>query len=62
VVPGDIILSFDGAPTPDIDRLQKELTGDRIGAACSVTLLRGVERLNLAINPREMPPAGETTP
>ncbi len=52
---GDIVLAFDGAPTPAVDALHKLLTADRIGERAIVTFLRGVELRRHAIIPLEMP-------
>jgi S1-C subfamily serine protease len=54
----DIVLGFDGTPTPTVDALLKQLTGDRIGESASLTLLRGVELRRHAIIPLEMPGRG----
>jgi S1-C subfamily serine protease len=54
----DIVLGFDGTPTPTVDALLKQLTGDRIGESASLTLLRGVELRRHAIIPLEMPSRG----
>ncbi len=55
LVEGDILLALDGAPTPAVDALHKQLTGDRIGERAIVTFLRGVELRRHAIIPLEMP-------
>jgi S1-C subfamily serine protease len=52
---GDIVIAFDGVPTPEVDALHKLLTGDRIGVKSTVSILRNVERITLAIIPQEMP-------
>ena len=52
---GDIIVALDDKPTPAIDTLHKQLTGDRIGERAIVTFLRGVEFRRHAIIPIEMP-------
>ena len=53
---GDILVGLDGAPTPAVDILHKQLTGERIGERAIVSLLRGVELRRHAIIPLEMPP------
>ena len=58
LVEGDIIVSLDGATTPAVDALHKQLTGDRIGERAIVTFLRGVELRRHAIIPLEMPGRG----
>jgi S1-C subfamily serine protease len=55
---GDIVLALDGVPTPAVDALHKQLTGDRIGERALVTFLRGVELRRHAIIPLEMPGRG----
>jgi S1-C subfamily serine protease len=52
---GDIIVALDDKPTPAIDALHKQLTGDRIGERAIVAFLRGVEFRRHAIIPIEMP-------
>ncbi|HVU16121.1 MAG TPA: trypsin-like peptidase domain-containing protein [Candidatus Didemnitutus sp.] len=54
---GDIVLALDGTPTPTVDALHKQLTGDRIGERAIVTFLRGPELRRHAIVPLEMPEA-----
>jgi S1-C subfamily serine protease len=54
---GDILLALDDAPTPAIDVLHKQLTGDRIGERAIITFLRGVEVRRHAIIPLETPAA-----
>jgi len=52
---GDILVALDDKPTPAIDALHKQLTGDRIGERAIVTFLRGVELRRHAIIPLELP-------
>jgi S1-C subfamily serine protease len=52
---GDIIVSLDDAPTPAVDALHKQLTGDRIGERAIIAFIRGVELRRHAIIPLEMP-------
>lgn len=53
---GDILLSFDGTPTPTIDDLHKRLTEKKIDVPFRLILLRGVEKVELFVTPenREM--------
>lgn len=51
----DLILSFAGVATPRIETLHRLLTGDRIGQATELRVLRGVELLTLSVVPLEMP-------
>jgi len=50
---GDVMVEFNAHPIPSIDALHKLLTGDQIGVAGSLTILRGTEKLTLAITPGE---------
>jgi S1-C subfamily serine protease len=50
---GDRIVAFDGAAVNGIDDLHRALTGERIGVASRVGLLRGSEKLELEIRPME---------
>jgi S1-C subfamily serine protease len=49
----DIIISFDGQRVAGIDDLQRLLTGVRIGARTPLTVLRGAEKLEIAVTPLE---------
>ena len=51
---GDIIVAFDEEPVHGIDDLHRLLTGERIGAATTVTAVRKAERLVLAITAAEV--------
>jgi S1-C subfamily serine protease len=46
---GDILLSYDGQPTPGIDDLHRLLTETRVGVPAPLTILRGVEKRTLHI-------------
>ncbi len=50
---GDVMVEFNGQPIPSIDTLHKLLTGDQIGVASSLTILRGTEKIALPITPGE---------
>jgi len=50
---GDIIVALDGATIAGADDLVRALTGDTIGRSVAVSLLRGTERLTLAVVPQE---------
>ena len=50
-----MLLALDDAPTPAVDALHKQLTGDRIGERAIVTFLRGGELRRHAIIPLETP-------
>jgi S1-C subfamily serine protease len=49
VLPGDVIVAFDGAPISGIDDLHRLLIDDRIGVSTTLELLRGHERKQLRI-------------
>jgi S1-C subfamily serine protease len=51
----DIVVSFDGRRVAGIDDLQRLLTDVRIGARARLTVLRGAEKLELAVTPAETP-------
>ena len=53
VQPGDIIVAFDGQPVHGIDDLHRLLTGDRIGAAATIAVVRKADRLELSITATE---------
>ncbi len=50
---GDVLVAFNGEPIASIDRLHKLLTGERIGIQAPLTILRGTEKLEIPITPRE---------
>ncbi len=51
----DIIVSFDGQRVSGIDDLQRLLTDVRIGALTRLVVLRGAEKLEIALTPLETP-------
>ena len=51
--PGDVIVAFSEAPIRGIDDLQARLTDREVGVRSTVKILRGVERLDLDVVPRE---------
>jgi S1-C subfamily serine protease len=50
---GDILLGIDGTTIAGADDLVRALTGDTIGREVALDVLRGTERLTLAMVPRE---------
>jgi S1-C subfamily serine protease len=48
---GDLIVAFDRQPVTSVDSLQRLLTDDRIGRIAPVTVLRGLERLEVVVVP-----------
>jgi S1-C subfamily serine protease len=51
---GDVMIDFNSQPIPSIDALHKRLTGETIGVASQLTVLRGTEKLTLPITPGEV--------
>ena len=49
--PGDILIDFGGTPIHSIDALHRELTGDRIGQAVPVRVLRKATPRRLVVTP-----------
>jgi len=58
ILSGDIIVAVDGKPVGDVDDMHRLMTEERVGIAVPVTLLRGVQKRELTIVPREMKPVG----
>jgi S1-C subfamily serine protease len=50
---GDLIVAFNGQTISSIDDLQRQLTDERVGQDCTITLVRGTEKLDVAIVPSE---------
>ncbi|MGC2124529.1 MAG: PDZ domain-containing protein, partial [Xanthobacteraceae bacterium] len=50
---GDIIVALDGATIAGADDLVRALTGEKIGKGVSLDVLRGIERLTIAVVPQE---------
>jgi S1-C subfamily serine protease len=50
---GDLIIEFCGRPISSVDDLHRQLTEDRIGERCPLTILRHTEKLSLEIVPEE---------
>jgi len=48
---GDVVVAFKGQAVTTIDALHKLLTGDQIGVESLLTIIRGTEKLDLAITP-----------
>ncbi|HVW25897.1 MAG TPA: trypsin-like peptidase domain-containing protein [Polyangiaceae bacterium] len=53
---GDIIVSFAGEPVRGIDDLHRQLTDERVGATTNLTVLRGVQLVELPITPEVKQP------
>ena len=50
---GDVMVEYNRQPIPSIDALHKFLTGDQIGMEAQLTVIRGTEKLTMAIRPAE---------
>jgi S1-C subfamily serine protease len=50
---GDWLLAIDGQPTPTIDQLHRRLPTVAIGTPVAVAILRGADRLDVPVIPRE---------
>jgi len=46
---GDVLLAYDGNPTPSVDELHRLLTETRVGVASPLLVLRGIEKQILPI-------------
>jgi len=52
---GDIIIAFREAPISSIDDLHRVLVGKEIGTKSALTVIRGVEMMELEVIPQELP-------
>ena len=52
---GDLLLRFVEAWLSSVDDLHRQLTGERIGKPVDLLLLRQGERVNVTVEPRELP-------
>ena len=50
---GDLLVEFDGVPIRGIDDLHRLLTDERIGKRVPVTVIRGVQKLSIELEPKE---------
>lgn len=50
---GDVIVGFADRPIANIDDLHRQLTGDRVGVRSELTVIRGSEKLAIALIPEE---------
>jgi S1-C subfamily serine protease len=53
LLPGDIIVGFDGKPVSGVDDLHRYLIDERIGVTSLLTVVRGVELRELEVTPVE---------
>jgi regulator of sigma E protease len=58
ILPGDIVVSVDGAPITTFESMQQAI-GDRLDATASITLERNGQTRTVEIVPRSAPPEGE---
>ena len=49
----DQIIALDGHVIESIDDLQRQLTEERVGQACTMTIIRHTEKLDLTLTPAE---------
>jgi S1-C subfamily serine protease len=52
---GDVIVALDDNPVRSVDDLHRLLTGARIGAKCSIELLRQSQKMSLSVLAQEAP-------
>jgi S1-C subfamily serine protease len=52
---GDLLISLDGRDISSIDQLHRFLNEERIGQTTTLTVIRGTEKLDVAITPAESP-------
>lgn len=52
---GDIIIAFKEAPITSIDDLHRGLVGKEIGVTCTLSVIRGVDMVELTVVPQELP-------
>jgi S1-C subfamily serine protease len=52
---GDIIIAFKEKPVTSIDDLHRVLVGKEIGISSPLSVIRGVEKVELSVVPQELP-------
>jgi S1-C subfamily serine protease len=50
---GDVIVALEGHPVAGVDDLHRLLTDVRVGASCTLTVIRYTEKLELQVVPEE---------
>lgn len=50
---GDVIVALEGQPVAGVDDLHRLLTEVRVAISCSLTVLRGTDKMNLKVVPEE---------
>lgn len=53
VLPGDLIVGLDGTPVTGVDDLHRWLIEERIGVTAALTLVRGLQLVEVRITPRD---------
>ena len=53
LLPGDLVVEFDGYPIRGIDDLHRLLTNERIGKRVPITVIRGAQKLTVELVPQE---------
>jgi len=53
---GDVVVGLADEPVAGVDDLHRLLTGDRVGRALALAVLRNSERLELIVTPATSPP------
>ncbi len=56
ILSGDIIVAVDGRAVGDIDEMHRLMTEERVGISVPVTLLRGAQKREFVVVPREIKP------
>lgn len=56
LVVGDIVIGFNEVTIETIDDLQRQLTEERVGTACTLRVIRHTEQLTLTVTPEESLP------
>ena len=51
---GDVIVAFNGEAVAGIDELHHHLVAEVIGVACTITVVRHTEKLDLVVTPEEL--------
>jgi len=52
--PEDLVVAIDGVPVRGVDDMHRLLTGERIGQACDLTVMRDGAERTVAVTPREL--------
>jgi S1-C subfamily serine protease len=55
LIQGDVIIGFNDQPIASIDDLHRRLTDEQVGVPATLVVIRGTEKLQVAITPEESP-------